>query len=91
VAYLVGLGPVNPTVSDGTASPSTPLARAVVAPVFTINGTTYPLLFAGLTPGAVGLYQMNFQVPAGLPAGNLTLAISQNGNPSNKVMMAYQP
>ncbi len=38
-------------------------------PVLNINGAQYPLLFAGLTPGLVGLYQIDFQVPAGLPAG----------------------
>ena len=92
VAYLVGLGPVNQPVADGAASPSATLAVPLAVPVLTINGATYPLLFAGLTPGLVGLYQMNFQVPAGLPAGTLTLSVTQNANASsNQVTMPYQP
>jgi uncharacterized protein (TIGR03437 family) len=39
----------------------------------------------------VGLYQMNFQVPAGLPAGNLTITVSQNGQPSNQTVLPYHP
>jgi uncharacterized protein (TIGR03437 family) len=39
--------------------------------------------FAGLTPGFVGLYQVNFQVPSNSGTGDLTLIVSQNGVPSN--------
>jgi uncharacterized protein (TIGR03437 family) len=91
VAYLVGLGQVTPAVTDGGASPSATLALPNVPPVLTINGATYPPAFAGLTPGLVGLYQMNFQVPAGLPAGNLMLTVAQSGNSSNLVTIPYQP
>ena len=91
VAYLLGLGLVDQPVTDGGPAPSSTLAQPLIPPVFTINGAPYPLLFAGLTPGLVGLYQMNFQVPAGLPAGNLTLVITQGANPSNQVTLPYQP
>jgi uncharacterized protein (TIGR03437 family) len=60
-------------------------------PVLTINGAPSPLLFAGLTPGLVGLYQMNFQVPAGLSAGNITIAVIQDGQSSNQTLLPYQP
>jgi uncharacterized protein (TIGR03437 family) len=56
-----------------------------------INGGQYPLLFAGLTPGLVGLYQMNFQVPAGLPAGTITIVLTQGGASSNQTTLPYQP
>jgi uncharacterized protein (TIGR03437 family) len=49
------------------------------------------LLFAGLTPGLVGLYQIDFQVPAALPAGNITIVVSQNGQSSNQTVLPYQP
>jgi uncharacterized protein (TIGR03437 family) len=64
VAYLAGLGDTTVPVASGTASPSTPLAQPSDTPALTINGVQSPFLFAGLTPGLVGLYQMNFQVPA---------------------------
>jgi uncharacterized protein (TIGR03437 family) len=91
VAYLAGLGQTTVPVSSGTASPSSPLAEPATTPTLTIDGTQYPILFAGLTPGLVGLYQMNFQVPAGLAAGNLTIIVSQNGQASNQTVLPYQP
>ncbi len=91
VAYLAGLGDTNVPVASGAASPSSPLAQPSATPALTIDKTQYPILFAGLTPGLVGLYQMNFQVPAGLPAGNITIVVSQNGQPSNQTVLPYQP
>jgi uncharacterized protein (TIGR03437 family) len=91
VAYLAGMGDTNVPVPSGMASPSNPLAQPEDAAVLTINGTQYPLLFAGLTPGLVGLYQIDFQVPAALPAGNITIVVSQNGQSSNQTVLPYQP
>jgi uncharacterized protein (TIGR03437 family) len=91
VAYLAGMGDTNVAVASGTASPGSPLAVPKDTPTLTINGTQTPLLFAGLTPGLVGLYQMNFQVPPGLPAGNITLVVTQNGQASNQTTLPYQP
>jgi uncharacterized protein (TIGR03437 family) len=91
VAYLAGLGDTTVPVVSGAASPSSPLAMPVDAPVLTISGAQYPILFAGLTPGLVGLYQMNFQVPTGLPAGDITITVSQNGQSSNQTVLQYQP
>jgi uncharacterized protein (TIGR03437 family) len=91
VVYLAGLGQTTVPVASGAASPSSPLAMPSATPVLTINGTQYPTLFAGLTPGLVGLYQMNFQVPAGLPAGDITVVVSQSGQPSNQTVLPYQP
>jgi uncharacterized protein (TIGR03437 family) len=90
-AYLAGLGATTVNVPSGTASPSSPLAQPSDMPTLTINGSTYPIFFVGLTPTLVGLYQINFQVPSGLPAGNLTLSIMQNGVSSNQTTLPYQP
>jgi uncharacterized protein (TIGR03437 family) len=91
VAYLAGLGDTTVPVPSGTASPSSPLALPSNTLVLTINGTQYPIYFAGLTPGLVGLYQMNFQVPTGLAAGNITVVVSQNDQSSNQTVLPYQP
>ena len=72
--YLSGLGATNPPVASGVASPSNPPATVVDTPVLTLNTTTIPVSFAGLAPGFVGLYQINFQVPAPLADGNYELA-----------------
>jgi uncharacterized protein (TIGR03437 family) len=90
VIYLTGLGATTVNVPSGSPSPSSPLAYVTNTPALTLNGNSIPLLFAGLTPGLVGLYQINFQVPAMLAAGNYTLAISQNGTVSNSTLLPVQ-
>jgi hypothetical protein len=94
MAYLAGLGDTTVPVMSGAPSPSSPNLATLPAQdtlVLTINGSQYPIYFAGLTPGLAGLYQMNFQVPAGLPAGNITIQVSQNGQSSNQTVLPYQP
>ncbi len=72
--YVTGLGPVTPTVTAGAATPLAPLSNTTVAPQVCIgvnsDGTNHPMIFdpqqggfAGLAPGFVGLYQINFTVP----------------------------
>jgi uncharacterized protein (TIGR03437 family) len=77
VAYLAGLGLTDVPVPDGAASPSNPLATVSVAPAVTLNGEPVIVAFAGLTPGLVGLYQINFQVPTDASAGDLVLQVTQ--------------
>lgn len=43
----------------------------------TINGVPCNVLFAGLAPGFVGLYQINFEIPADLPVAEVYLLIIQ--------------
>jgi uncharacterized protein (TIGR03437 family) len=87
VIYLTGLGATSVTVPSGAASPTSPLAIVTNTPVLMLNSNPVPLLFAGLTPGLVGLYQINFQVPTTLANGNYTLAINQNGVTSNSTLL----
>jgi uncharacterized protein (TIGR03437 family) len=82
--YLVGMGATSPAVASGTAAPSNPLARVVSNPTLTIDGQTAEVSFAGLTPGGIGLYQVNFRVPASARAGNLDVVITQDGASANK-------
>jgi uncharacterized protein (TIGR03437 family) len=88
VMYLAGLGATDTPIADGAASPFTPLAHPVTAPTLTLNGVQQPYQFVGLTPGLVGLYQINFQVPAGTANGDMTVVVSQpNGGNSNTVIL----
>ena len=44
--------------------------QGTVTPVTAkVNGQTAQVLFAGLTPGFIGLYQVNVVIPGGLPPG----------------------
>jgi uncharacterized protein (TIGR03437 family) len=44
-----------------------------------------------MSPGFVGLYQVNLEVPAGLPNGQQTLILTSNGVNSNPVTIAIGP
>jgi len=48
-----------------------------------IGGTKAAIPFAGLVPGAVGLYQINFVVPENAATGNLTVTLTQIGVEGN--------
>ncbi len=67
--YLTGMGQTAPAVESGVPAPSDPLAIAVVAPQVSLGGVSLPVLYAGLAPGSVGLYQINVSVPHNVPAG----------------------
>jgi uncharacterized protein (TIGR03437 family) len=87
IFYLAGLGVTDNPVATGGPSPSNPLDHPLIAPVLTLNGNPVPFVFAGLTPTAVGLYQIDFQVPSGTPGGDLTLLVSQAGSPTNSTIL----
>ena len=70
VMYCLGLGVVSPSVADGAAAPANPPASVVNPVTVTVGNQTANVQFAGLTPGLAGLYQINFQVPQGTPAGD---------------------
>ena len=89
--FCNGLGPVSVPVKSGAPSPGIPLAYASVAPTVTLGGLNANVSFAGLTPGLVGLYQINVTVPGGLQAGNLGLQVSTGGLLSNIATVAVMP
>jgi uncharacterized protein (TIGR03437 family) len=86
VTYAAGLGATDQPVSSGAAGPSNPLARPLVQPELTINGLPAPIQFAGLTPGLVGLYQINFVVPFS-PDGDLSVQLTQAEATSNAALL----
>jgi uncharacterized protein (TIGR03437 family) len=71
VIYVTGLGPVSPSIGTGAFASSTVLSNTVNTPGVTIDGTPLNVVFSGLAPGFVGLYQINAQVPM-----TLTSAVS---------------
>jgi len=90
--YCTGLGAVNNTPADGAPAPSTnPLATTLATPTVTIGGVPATVLYSGLAPGLVGLYQVNVQVPANAPTGSaVNLAITVGSLTSNTVTVAVQ-
>jgi uncharacterized protein (TIGR03437 family) len=83
VAYLAGMGLTDNPVGTGAEAPSSPLAAVNASASVAVDGKAAPVLFAGLTPGFIGLYQINFQVPADAPTGDRKLEIFQGGMAAN--------
>jgi uncharacterized protein (TIGR03437 family) len=81
--YLVGMGATTPPVPTATVAPSSPLAQVPSQVLVTVDGQPAIVSFAGLTPGLVGLYQINFTVPDGAKTGSLNVVITQDGVPAN--------
>jgi uncharacterized protein (TIGR03437 family) len=76
IMYLVGMGATNPSTATGQQTTG-PLEPAVVQPIVMVGSQQAVVSFAGLTPGGIGLYQINFQVPAGVPAGSANITVTQ--------------
>ena len=85
--YLSGMGATNPPVASGQVAPGAKvgdtLASAVIQPEVEVDGQTAQIEFAGLTPGGVGLYQINFVVPNNVSAGSVQLTVTQQGIAAN--------
>ena len=90
ILYATGLGAVAPVVGTGQAAPSAPLPISVVTPVVTVGGVNAIVVFSGLAPGFVGLYQLNIGLPPNVPSGLLDVIIQTGGLFSNAVKLAVQ-
>ncbi len=93
--FATGLGPVVGSNGEAppadAAAPLTTVYRTVSPVTATLGGVDAPVVFAGLTPSLVGLYQVNVQVPAGAPAGGaVPLVLTVGGVVSNEVTVAIQ-
>jgi uncharacterized protein (TIGR03437 family) len=85
--YMTGLGEVRGDIAAGIAAPTTTLVPVVADVQVDLDGTTLAPSFAGLSPGFVGLYQVNVQVPAGLGRGSRRLTVVAAGVRSNTVTL----
>ncbi len=91
VIYCTGLGPVTNQPATGSPAPSNPLAVTTTLPDVTIGGIPAHVVFSGLAPGLVGVYQINALVPGSAPVGSaVPVVISMNGALSNAVTIAIQ-
>ncbi len=92
VIYCTGLGAVTPKVQEGSPAPGVPpLSTTDNAVTVTIGGSPATVAFSGLTPGSVGLYQINAVVPAGIATGDaVTVVINVAGQTSPPVTMAVR-
>jgi hypothetical protein len=85
-----GLGPTVPEVDLGTPFPSSPLASVNSPLTVTVNGEAAEVLAAVGYPGSVDGYQVNFQMPSDVQAGNATIQLTAAWIPGTPVSIAVQ-
>ena len=76
IALVTGLGATKHPTADGAPGPSNPLSRITNDIAVIVDGVIANVLFAGLAPGLVGSYQINFQVPQGVSSGDVYLDVA---------------
>jgi uncharacterized protein (TIGR03437 family) len=90
VAYGIGFGDTSPAVPAGSVAGASPLPQLAAPLTVTIGGVTLPaasIVYAGLAPGFVGLYQFDFIVP-NVPAGSqpVTMRIGSSSVPQSMTL-----
>ncbi|MBI3934283.1 MAG: hypothetical protein HY316_06295 [Acidobacteria bacterium] len=90
VLFASGLGAVDRAVSSGAAAPFSPLARTPGLPLVRVGGVATETRFSGMSPGFVGLYQVNFVVPDSV-SGTTTMSLEIEGVTSNVVLTTVLP
>jgi uncharacterized protein (TIGR03437 family) len=76
ILYVTALGPLSIDLPDGFGAPSDPLAYTIDPFDVLVDGEPCRVLFSGLGPGFVGLYQLNLVLPLDLRSGNLRIQIT---------------
>jgi uncharacterized protein (TIGR03437 family) len=89
--YATGLGAVTNQPASGAAALSDPLSQTTATPTVTIGGESARVLYSGLAPQLVGVYQVNVVIPAGIAAGSaVPLTLTIGGVVSNAVTLAVE-
>jgi len=80
VILCTGLGAVNPPVGTGRNANDGAVHQTLLTPTVTVGGVAAQVVFSGMTPQFVGVYQVNIIIAAGTPTGNaVPLRIAMNG------------
>jgi uncharacterized protein (TIGR03437 family) len=84
--FAAGLGSATPQVPAGQAAGTSPLSRTDKTPSVLIGGVSADVLFSGLAPGLVGVYQINAKIPVEIPANSSVPVEIRIGDGSSNVV-----
>jgi len=82
LVYCTGLGQTTPALTTGRGALGISRTQPVTV---TVDDQPATVVYSIASPGFVGLYQVAFQLPAGLRTGTSQLKITENGVASNAV------
>jgi uncharacterized protein (TIGR03437 family) len=95
--YGRGFGQTSPSVNAGEAAPTSPLAqmnsttkRVYFGALWLIAGAPQDAQLIGLTPGLVGLYQINVVVPPESPKGDVPIRVQLDTTTSEYALIAVE-
>ena len=89
--FATGLGDVRNRPDLGSPSPGNPLATTLLNASVNIGDVPARVLFSGLAPGFVGLYQVNVDVPATAPSGpSVPVSLTIGGATANPATIAIE-
>ena len=95
--YGLGFGQTDPPVLAGAAAPTSPLAqlgsstkRVFFGALALVTGVPQDALYVGLTPGLVGLYQVNVVVPQDSPKGDVPIRVQLDTTASEYALIAVE-
>ena len=77
ILWATGFGPTDPPTPAGIAVTGAP--KAAATPSITVGSVPATLIYAVLSPGSAGLYQIAVQLPASLPPGIAVVQASMGG------------
>ncbi len=68
--YASGVSPLHEVLPAGVPAPLDHTVPTTDPVMVVVGGVEVTPVFSGLAPGQVGLYQVNIQLPAAVPAGD---------------------
>jgi len=86
--YVIGLGPVNPSVATGVPARSVPMSLPAGTVTALMAGRRITPSFAGMIPGYVGVGEVDLLIPADMPAGDPGFSITMGTANSNTCQIA---
>ncbi len=90
MAYLTGVGPLDPAIESGAPAPADPLSLAALTATATLGGVDAHVLAVAMVPGYVGLAQANIEIPAALQPGEHELEVKLGDQPSNAAVVSVE-
>ena len=88
--YMTGQGPVAPALASGQAATAIPLIRAPLSAGVQIAGHDAEIQFLGMTPGLVGVLQLNVRPSFFTPSGDQSMLVTIGGHESNVATIAME-